>query len=260
MPYPRFTKVIIDHFISKDNTISMRNKINLHIVRDDSLLGTLKFVSKTKDCQKYRALVPDGMINLDNTALDVNKIASLMSTSTVPPPPPPLNPSSHLIITPQQQALDYTTTTTNPTMSLLEIPNFIKPLLLIKDQGRQVVPVEYFINNDLEYLKGGSSSSKYATSTTRTKAAKYENIEGIEDMILTLQSPVKFYDGTHSSVRTVLHDFAFNLEMNYLPKRHWSNLEKKRSRVMIKAIDKLLFKKEVDDEFGKVCWWERVRE
>ncbi|GJQ96686.1 hypothetical protein Tco_0007825 [Tanacetum coccineum] len=47
MPYPRFTKVIINHFISKDKTISMRNRINLHIIRDDSLLGTLKFVSKT---------------------------------------------------------------------------------------------------------------------------------------------------------------------------------------------------------------------
>ncbi|GJV17385.1 hypothetical protein Tco_1362708 [Tanacetum coccineum] len=57
-----------------------------------------------------------------------------------------------------------------------------KPLPLIEDQGRQVVLADYFINNDLEYLKGGSSSSKYATSTTRTKAAKYDNIEGIEDM------------------------------------------------------------------------------
>ncbi|GJR03794.1 hypothetical protein Tco_0526778 [Tanacetum coccineum] len=38
MPYPRFTKVIINHFISKDKTISMRNRINLHIIRDDSLL------------------------------------------------------------------------------------------------------------------------------------------------------------------------------------------------------------------------------
>ncbi|GJY84057.1 retrovirus-related pol polyprotein from transposon TNT 1-94 [Tanacetum coccineum] len=52
MPYPRFTKVIISHFISKDKTISMRNKINLHTVHDDSLLGTLKFVSKTQDYQK----------------------------------------------------------------------------------------------------------------------------------------------------------------------------------------------------------------
>nr|GEY03707.1 hypothetical protein [Tanacetum cinerariifolium] len=46
-----------------------------------------------------------------------------------------------------------------------------KPLPLIEDQGRQVVHADYFINNDLEYLKGRSSSRKYATSTTRTKAA-----------------------------------------------------------------------------------------
>ncbi|GKC18282.1 hypothetical protein Tco_1020432 [Tanacetum coccineum] len=57
-----------------------------------------------------------------------------------------------------------------------------KPFSLIEDQGRQVVPADYFINNDLEYLKGGSSCSKYVTSTTRTKAAKYDNIEGIEYM------------------------------------------------------------------------------
>ncbi|GKA10437.1 hypothetical protein Tco_0689870 [Tanacetum coccineum] len=63
MPYLRFTRVIIDHFISKDKTIFMRNIINLHTVRDDSLLGTLKFVSKTDDTQKYGALIPDEMIN-----------------------------------------------------------------------------------------------------------------------------------------------------------------------------------------------------
>ncbi|GJX47154.1 hypothetical protein Tco_0272344 [Tanacetum coccineum] len=38
MPYLRFTKVIINHFISKDKTISMRNRINIHTVRDDTLL------------------------------------------------------------------------------------------------------------------------------------------------------------------------------------------------------------------------------
>ncbi|GJS76397.1 hypothetical protein Tco_0726278 [Tanacetum coccineum] len=52
MPYPRFTKVIINHFISTDKTISMRNRISLHIIRDDLLLGTLKFVSKTQDYQQ----------------------------------------------------------------------------------------------------------------------------------------------------------------------------------------------------------------
>ncbi|GKC67066.1 hypothetical protein Tco_1099664, partial [Tanacetum coccineum] len=52
MPFLRFTKVITNHFISKDKTISMRNKINLHTVRDDTLLSTLKYVSKTQDYQQ----------------------------------------------------------------------------------------------------------------------------------------------------------------------------------------------------------------
>ncbi|GJT74088.1 hypothetical protein Tco_1040813 [Tanacetum coccineum] len=243
-----------------------------------------------------------------------------------------------------------------------------KPLPLIKDQGRQVVPANYFFNNDLEYLKGGSSSVKYITSTTKTKAAKYDNIEGIKDMVQTLWSLVKvaydkhaiwgtsqiilvtnvkvvkkygygyleeiivrredhklykfkegdfpkhnlrdiedmllllvqkklsnlekydlfdlnvalrmsditkmtpytayndpqgiiyqdklqrnrlirldelykFCDGTLSSVRRVLHDIASSLEMDYLLKRIWSKLDRKRSRIMIKAIDQQLFEK-----------------
>nr|GEU65580.1 hypothetical protein [Tanacetum cinerariifolium] len=69
-----------------------------------------------------------------------------------------------------------------------------KPLPLIEDQGRQVVPVKYFIKNDLEYLKGGSSSKKYMTSTIKTNAAKYGDIQGIEDMVLSLWSPVKVKD------------------------------------------------------------------
>ncbi|GJY04903.1 hypothetical protein Tco_0370843 [Tanacetum coccineum] len=48
MPYPRFTKVIINHFISKDKTISMRNQINIHTVRNDTLLATPKKARKFK--------------------------------------------------------------------------------------------------------------------------------------------------------------------------------------------------------------------
>ncbi|GJU25795.1 hypothetical protein Tco_1164416 [Tanacetum coccineum] len=66
-----------------------------------------------------------------------------------------------------------------------------KPLPLIEVQCRQVVPADYFFNNNLEYLKGRSSSRKYTTSITKTKAAKYDNIEGIEDIVPMLWSPVK---------------------------------------------------------------------
>ncbi|GJZ62329.1 hypothetical protein Tco_0618466 [Tanacetum coccineum] len=85
MPYPRFTKVIIDHFISKDNTISMRNRINLHTARDDSLLVSLKFVTKTEDCQKCGALIPDGMINDDIKLSTAYKTYLDYATGKVPP-------------------------------------------------------------------------------------------------------------------------------------------------------------------------------
>nr|GEU36531.1 putative reverse transcriptase domain-containing protein [Tanacetum cinerariifolium] len=224
-----------------------------------------------------------------------------------------------------------------------------KSLPLITNQGRQIVPVDYFINNDLEYLRGGSSSNKYTTSTTKTKAAKYD-IPGIEDMVPSLWSPLKvaydrydvwgithwgpkrkrfyglrsnmvskydvystkriiivtrvkvmkwyerpstesqklpeaqyhqaryrsdiskrtpytaysnpqgiiytnkykrnrlmrsdklykFSDGTLTSVQSVLYDIASNLRMDYVPKRKWSNLDRQMSRIMIKAINKLM--------------------
>ncbi|GJZ86324.1 hypothetical protein Tco_0657934 [Tanacetum coccineum] len=243
---------------------------------------------------------------------------------------------------------------------------------MIKAQGRQVVHAGYFFNNNIEYLKGGSSSRKYTTFTTKTKAAKYDNIKGIKDMVLMLWSPVKvaydkfaiedqtlhifkegdfprlnlrdiedlllllvqkklfnlekgvifdlnvalrmftrrivilkrvedlqlgvesyqkklnitkpetfrsgiskltpytayknpqgiiyqdklkrnmlirsdelykFCDGTLTFVRRVLHDIASNLSMDYLPKRRWSNLDRKRSRFMIKVIDQQLFER-----------------
>ncbi|GKE99405.1 hypothetical protein Tco_0022756 [Tanacetum coccineum] len=59
-----------------------------------------------------------------------------------------------------------------------------KPLPLIPDaRGRQIIPYDHFINNDLEYLKGGSSSHKYTTSITKTKAADYGHVKWIEDKI-----------------------------------------------------------------------------
>nr|GEY68604.1 hypothetical protein [Tanacetum cinerariifolium] len=42
MYYPRFTKVIIHHFMSKDPSISRRNKVNWHYVRDDHMFTTIK--------------------------------------------------------------------------------------------------------------------------------------------------------------------------------------------------------------------------
>ncbi|GKE73547.1 hypothetical protein Tco_1535588 [Tanacetum coccineum] len=53
----------------------------------------------------------------------------------------------------------------------------------------------------------------------------------------------KFSDGMLTSVRSVLHDISSNLRMDYLSKRRWSGLDRKRSCIMIKAIDKQLLER-----------------
>ncbi|GKC00095.1 hypothetical protein Tco_0986231 [Tanacetum coccineum] len=66
-----------------------------------------------------------------------------------------------------------------------------KPIpVQISSQGRQIIPADFFFNNDLEYLRGGSNDKKYTASTTRSKAARYE-LKGIEEMVPNLWSPVK---------------------------------------------------------------------
>ncbi|GJS38862.1 hypothetical protein Tco_0563905 [Tanacetum coccineum] len=71
-----------------------------------------------------------------------------------------------------------------------------KPLPLIPNsRGRCVIPFDHFINNDLEYLSGGVSSRKYATSVTKTKAADYGHIKWIEDLVpnrMWSQVPVSY--------------------------------------------------------------------
>ncbi|GJY85739.1 retrovirus-related pol polyprotein from transposon TNT 1-94 [Tanacetum coccineum] len=47
-------------------------------------------------------------------------------------------------------------------------------------------------------------------------------------------------DRTLTGLRTSLDDITKNIRMEYLPKRRWSTLEKKRANIMIKAIDKQL--------------------
>nr|GFC77458.1 hypothetical protein [Tanacetum cinerariifolium] len=46
MNYPRVTKVIIDYFMTRKPSISRRNKINWHYVRDDALFSTIKVMKE----------------------------------------------------------------------------------------------------------------------------------------------------------------------------------------------------------------------
>nr|GFD39460.1 hypothetical protein [Tanacetum cinerariifolium] len=74
--------------------------------------------------------------------------------------------------------------------------NLLQSLPLIPDnRGRSVISFEHFINNNLEYLRGGASSRKYTTSVTKTKTADYGHIKWIEDLVpraMWIQEPISY--------------------------------------------------------------------
>ncbi|GJY96659.1 hypothetical protein Tco_0513569 [Tanacetum coccineum] len=166
-----------------------------------------------------------------------------------------------------------------------------KPLPLVMLGNHQIVPVDYFFNNDLAYLQRGSTNRTYTTSLTKTKAAKYD-LPRIEDMqlykfmegdfprlhlydindmlILLVQNRLfnlkgdvivhlattlhklgrnrlvcsheiyKFSDGILIYLLDTLKDMANIGYTSVMPRRRWNNLDKKRSRIMIKDIDRQL--------------------
>ncbi|GJW41868.1 hypothetical protein Tco_0070667 [Tanacetum coccineum] len=63
MYYPRFTKVIINHFISKDQSILRRNMVDGYMAKDDPILTTIIFIPKHETVQKYDAILPDTLTN-----------------------------------------------------------------------------------------------------------------------------------------------------------------------------------------------------
>ncbi|GJY29994.1 hypothetical protein Tco_0405761 [Tanacetum coccineum] len=129
-----------------------------------------------------------------------------------------------------------------------------KPLPLVQSRNHQIVPINYFFNNNLAYLQGGSTGRTYTTSLTKTKVVKYD-LQGIEDMKkLNISRPLthnagitdlkpyttysnpqgviyldklernrlmcshelyKFSDGTLISIRDKLKDMLNNLEIGY---------------------------------------------
>ncbi|GKC57682.1 hypothetical protein Tco_1085280 [Tanacetum coccineum] len=111
-----------------------------------------------------------------------------------------------------QLKIDYLTQEllTGPTYDLVKgtpYPHDLsKPLPLIPNaRGHLVIPFDHFINNDLEYLKGGSLSHKYTTSITKTKAVDYGQIKWIKDRIprITSLKIMKFYGYSHLEEITV---------------------------------------------------------
>ncbi|GKC27516.1 hypothetical protein Tco_1034810, partial [Tanacetum coccineum] len=71
-------------------------------------------------------------------------------------------------------------------------------------RGHQVIPFDHFINNDLEYLKGGSLSQKYTTSLTKTK---FLEVYGVWHKLSTTSMPTREHITRDQNVRDSMGDF-----------------------------------------------------
>ncbi|GKA26494.1 hypothetical protein Tco_0712603 [Tanacetum coccineum] len=139
-----------------------------------------------------------------------------------------------------------------------------KPLPLYGHPGRLTIPVDFFFNNDLEFLKTRNSERKYTTSIIKTKAARADqkvytfrvgdflslHLNDIKDMLL-LHVQNKFFnvpgdDIVNLSVRKTLHERLMNFKLGYnkdTPKRKWTDKDQNRTYIMVKLIDKQLLER-----------------
>nr|GEZ40904.1 hypothetical protein [Tanacetum cinerariifolium] len=101
--------------------------------------------------------------------------------------------------------------------------NISKPLPLITRGQRQIVPVEYFINNDLKYLQGGVSTMTYTMSTTKTNATQYD-LPGIEDMVDALKRIVQVQ-------RWHINHASFFAQKHYQEYRHGVLAKEKMEKI-----------------------------
>ncbi|GKD25452.1 hypothetical protein Tco_1231666 [Tanacetum coccineum] len=85
MYYPRFTKVIIHHFLTQDKTLSWRNKIGMHTSKDDYLINTLRFVSTNEETQIYGAILPKSLTSLEMKETKAYKTYLGFATGATPP-------------------------------------------------------------------------------------------------------------------------------------------------------------------------------
>ncbi|GJW53404.1 hypothetical protein Tco_0097489 [Tanacetum coccineum] len=134
-------------------------------------------------------------------------------------------------------------------------PDLRKPLPLIPDsRGRQVIPFDHFINNDLAYESAHNVYSKRRIiAVTKLQIVKWHNYKHLHWTTIRRDDDklYKFKEGDFNRLRiqdiedmllllTVLDDRLKGIRMKYLPQAIWRQSDKDKAGAMIQAIDKHL--------------------
>ncbi|GJX38613.1 hypothetical protein Tco_0251916 [Tanacetum coccineum] len=62
MPYPRFTKIIINHFLKQHKSFTNLNHKHYPTIKDDGIVSWLKFIRIGEDYQEYGHYIPNVML------------------------------------------------------------------------------------------------------------------------------------------------------------------------------------------------------
>ncbi|GJU35619.1 hypothetical protein Tco_1183973 [Tanacetum coccineum] len=85
MPYLRFTKIIINHFLSLNPSIPKGPSFSIHTIKDDGLIRRLKFVRIGKDFQEYGRAIPETMLTKGIKKSEAYRTFVKYSTVLIPP-------------------------------------------------------------------------------------------------------------------------------------------------------------------------------
>nr|GEW76563.1 hypothetical protein [Tanacetum cinerariifolium] len=128
--------------------------------------------------------------------------------------------------------------------------NLLKPLPLMSDsRGRRVIPFDHFINNDLEYLRGGKLTNltvkeRFAFNVSLLMFTRSIVIQRrVEDLqlgnkdkqnrLMRIDELHKFSDRTLIDVHTALDDRLKGIQMKYLSHSIYRKRDKDRAAAMI---------------------------
>ncbi|GJQ93660.1 hypothetical protein Tco_0004799 [Tanacetum coccineum] len=85
MPYPRFTKIIINHFLKQHKSLTYLNHKHYHTIKDDRIVSRLKFVRIVDDYKEYGLPIPDVMLTDAIKRSESYQMFIIYSTNQIPP-------------------------------------------------------------------------------------------------------------------------------------------------------------------------------
>ncbi|GKA76368.1 hypothetical protein Tco_0782829, partial [Tanacetum coccineum] len=85
MSYPRFTKIIINHFLSQQKYLANLKHLHTHTIKDDGVVNRLKFVRIGEDFQEYGLPIPETMLTEKIKQSESYQMFIKYSTGLIPP-------------------------------------------------------------------------------------------------------------------------------------------------------------------------------